>query len=194
MLFFEEHNDDFFYPNSQFRFFDDGEDIDEVGEYEVDLNYTYAPIYESLVEDPSFEGRQFPPPPQANTPPVAPPPSFIPSKADANVKTLTTQGYQGQPAYPGYPGYPGFPGFPGFPGPQGPQGFPGQGPSPQYVSPGSIRPCLYKFTYIWQRNGRSYWAFPTRIDRRSLSGWRWLGRRWVYFGIDLRRIDSFICY
>lgn len=178
MLFFEEHNDDFFYPTSQFRFFDDGEDIDEVGEYEVDLNYTYAPIYESLVEDPSLEGRQFPPPPppQANTPPVAPPPSFIPSKTDANVKKLTTQGYQGQAGFPG------------------PQGFPGQGPSPQYVSPGSIRPCLYKFTYIWQRNGRSYWAYPTHIDRYSISGWRWFGYRWVYFGVDLRRIDSFICY
>ncbi|GIM28894.1 hypothetical protein CPJCM30710_15600 [Clostridium polyendosporum] len=172
MLFFEEYNDNFFYPNSQFRFFNDGEDIDEVGEYEVDLNYTYAPIYENPAEDRAFQGRQLPPPPQANIPPVAPPPSFLPSKTDKNVKTLTTQ------AYPGYPS----------------PGYPGQGPSPQFVSPGSIRPCLYKFTYIWQRNGRSYWAYPTRIDRRSISGWRWLGWRWVYFGVDLRRIDSFICY
>lgn len=62
------------------------------------------------------------------------------------------------------------------------------------VSPGSIKFCLYRYTYIWQRNGRSYWAYLTRVDRRSVSGWRWAGWRWVYFGVDLRRINSFVCY
>jgi hypothetical protein len=67
-------------------------------------------------------------------------------------------------------------------------------PSTFAVSANSIRFCLYKYTYIWERNGRHYWAFLLNVDRRSVSGFRWTGRRWVYFGIDLRRIDSFICY
>ena len=67
-------------------------------------------------------------------------------------------------------------------------------PSTKAVSQNSIRFCLYKYTYIWERNGRSYWAFLLNVDRVSVSGFRWLGRRWVYFGVDLRRIDSFTCY
>jgi hypothetical protein len=68
------------------------------------------------------------------------------------------------------------------------------GPGTKAVSQNSIRFCLYKYTYIWEVNGRSYWAFLLNIDRVSVSGFRWLGRRWVYFGVDLRRIDSFVCY
>ena len=62
------------------------------------------------------------------------------------------------------------------------------------VAPGSIRMCLYRYVYIWQRNGRSYWAYLTFVNRRSIAGWRWAGYRWVYFGVDLRSIDSFVCY
>lgn len=70
----------------------------------------------------------------------------------------------------------------------------GGAPSTFAVSANSIRFCLYKYTYIWERNGRNYWAFLLNIDRHSVSGFRWTGRRWVYFGIDLRRIDAFVCY
>lgn len=62
------------------------------------------------------------------------------------------------------------------------------------VSSNSIRFCLFKFTYIWQRNGKQYWTFLTNVDRSSISGFRWIGRTWVYFGLDLRKIDSFLCY
>jgi hypothetical protein len=31
------------------------------------------------------------------------------------------------------------------------------------------------------------------VGRNSVAGWRWNGFRWVYFGVDLRRIDSFVC-
>ncbi|MEG0773024.1 DUF3298 domain-containing protein [Clostridium sp.] len=68
------------------------------------------------------------------------------------------------------------------------------GPQVLAVSPGSIRPCRYQFVYIWLRNGRSFWAWLTNVDRRTASGFRWNGRRWVYFGVDLRRIDYFECY
>lgn len=70
----------------------------------------------------------------------------------------------------------------------------GGGIGTKAVSANSIRICLFKFTYIWEVNGRSYWAFLFNVDRVSLSGFRWLGRNWVYFGINLRRIDSFLCY
>ena len=119
--------------------------------------------------------------------------------------------------FPG--GFPVLPGFPNLPGSNFPGGSPGQpnmpkSPPPNYipskkdkgvqnfssskdtkaVSPNSIRFCLFKYTYIWEVSGRSYWTFLLNVDRRSVSGFRWLGFSWVYFGLDLRRIDSFICY
>lgn len=69
----------------------------------------------------------------------------------------------------------------------------GGNPSLKAVDSGAIRFCRYKYTYIWETNGRSYWAYITFVGRRSISGYRWTGRRWVYFGLDLRRIESFVC-
>lgn len=103
------------------------------------------------------------------------------------------------------------PGGSPFGGPGGGPGGPGAGsrppssPPPSFapqkshaqpfaVSPGSIRHCLFRFTYIWPRRGRGFWAWLTRVDRRSVSGWRWNGRRWVFFGMDLRQIESFQCH
>ncbi|MFD1037805.1 hypothetical protein ACFQ3N_05200 [Virgibacillus byunsanensis] len=120
--------------------------------------------------------------------------------------------------FPGGPGgpFPGqggqFPGGPGgpFPG-QGGQ-FPGGGPSavaptsppPDFeptqsqfqtfaVDPGAIRGCLYRFTYIWLRRD-SFWFFPVFVGRRSISGFRWYRNRWVYYGVDLDRVQSFQCF
>ncbi len=112
----------------------------------------------------------------------------------------------------GFPG--GGPG--GFPG-GGPGGFPGGGPPsgrpPAFipsqataqhagqlgvgvfaVNPGSIRPCLFRYTYIWLNNGEQFWMWPVFIGRNSISGWRWTGFRWVFFGTDLRRIAAFTCF
>jgi hypothetical protein len=75
------------------------------------------------------------------------------------------------------------------------QGFGGPGGiGVQAVDPGAIRPCRFRFVYIWLRNGNSFWAWLTFVGRRSVSGYRWNGRRWVYFGVDTRRIESFVCY
>lgn len=71
--------------------------------------------------------------------------------------------------------------------------FQGGGIQPKFVDPGAIRHCLFRFVYIWLRNGRSFWAYLTFVGRRSVAGWRWNGFNWVYFGIDLRRIESFTC-
>ncbi|WP_440136859.1 hypothetical protein [Gracilibacillus caseinilyticus] len=113
---------------------------------------------------------------------------------------------------PGGPGGPG--GGPGGPPPFGPPGSGGgagmpPGPPPQQVpappnqlgdgpqlyavDPGSIRGCLYRYTYIWLNRFNSFWFYPTYIGRQSVSGYRWTGFNWVYFGIDLDRINSFTC-
>ncbi|WP_307449368.1 hypothetical protein [Paenibacillus sp. V4I3] len=127
-----------------------------------------------------------------------------------------------QPGFPqpGFPQQPGFPG-PGFPGPGGPGGpggpsFPGgpqgggqQAPTsapPAYtpqkpvkspgvyaVDPGGISRCLFRFTYVWLSNGQQFWYYPIFVGSTSIAGFRWTGFSWMYFGIDLRFIDSFTC-
>ncbi|WP_432360330.1 hypothetical protein [Sporosarcina sp. UB5] len=129
----------------------------------------------------------------------------------------------GGPGFPGggFPPGPGGPGFPGggFPPGQTP-GFPGGGfppgqggqqaptsPPPNYtpsypsaqlfaVDPGAIRGCLYRYTFVWTSRRHGFWYFPTFVGRTSVAGYRWRPnrRRWVYFGIDLNRIDQFTCF
>lgn len=126
------------------------------------------------------------------------------------------------PGFPGggpgsFPGGPGggsgqFPGGlpPGgvgtFPGGQGSGGTnqPPSGPPPSFtpqqpqaqlfaVDPGAIRGCLYRFTFVWTNSG-NFWFYPIFVGRRSVAGYRWSGFRWVYFGIDLDRVQSFQCF
>ncbi len=104
------------------------------------------------------------------------------------------------------PGGPGSP--PPFPPPgqgQNQQPGPPMGPPPSFtptqskqaqtfaVDPGSIQGCLYRYTYIWLRGFQQFWFYPTYVGRRSISGYRWNGFRWVYFGVNLRQIQSFTC-
>ena len=120
-------------------------------------------------------------------------------------------GTQGPPFQPGPQGPPG---FPGGPGPQGPPGQPGgsqtqgptspppqftpvqpqQGPSLYAVDPGAISRCLFRNTYVWLTNGENFWFWPVFVGPTSVAGFRWSGRFWFYFGIDLRRISSFSCF
>lgn len=62
------------------------------------------------------------------------------------------------------------------------------------VDPGAIRGCLFRNTFIWLENGRSFWFYPTFVGRRSVSGFRWNGFMWTYYGTDLDRIASFQCF
>lgn len=119
-------------------------------------------------------------------------------------------GMFGPPGFPGGSGGPGFPGgnnFPGGPDPynqpqtDGPPTTPPPLFTPQQpkfqtyaIDPGAIRGCRYRFTYIWLDNGNSFWFYPTFVGRRSVAGYRWSFFRWVYFGIDLDRINSFQCF
>lgn len=74
----------------------------------------------------------------------------------------------------------------------GPQAF--GGPSLKAVDPGAIRPCTFRFVYIWPKRGQGFWSYLTFVGNRSASGFRWTRGQWRYFGIDLRRIDSFQCF
>jgi hypothetical protein len=88
---------------------------------------------------------------------------------------------------------------------QGPGAGPPTSPPPSYVpaqtqqveqfavDPGSIRRCLFRYTYVWLRGFQQFWFYPTYVGRTSVSGWRWTGFRWVYMGISLRQIQSFTC-
>ncbi|AUS96657.1 hypothetical protein CDQ84_08285 [Clostridium thermosuccinogenes] len=71
---------------------------------------------------------------------------------------------------------------------------PGTGVGVFAVDPGAIIPCRFRFVYLWLRNGQQFWAFLVFVGRRSVAGWRWTGRRWVYFGVDLDEIQFFACY
>lgn len=124
------------------------------------------------------------------------------------------QGGAGFPPGQGGQGFPGFP--PGQPGQgtgQGQQSPPGppptftpsqasaqtltagqQGATTFAVDPGAIRSCLFRYTYLWLSGGQSFWFYPTFIGRRSISGFRWTGFMWVFYGTDLRRIRSFQCF
>lgn len=87
-----------------------------------------------------------------------------------------------------------------------PQAGPPTGPPPGFtpaqaqqaqtlaVDPGSIQGCLFRYTYVWLRGFQQFWFYPTFIGRRSISGYRWNGFQWVYFGINLRQIQSFTCF
>ena len=102
---------------------------------------------------------------------------------------------------------------PRFPFPESPGGFPGspggqqaptapppafipqqQTATPFAVDPGAISLCLFRNTYIWLRNGSSFWYYPIFVGPRSVAGFRWNGRFWTIFGIDTRRIVSFTCF
>lgn len=61
------------------------------------------------------------------------------------------------------------------------------------VDSGSIRGCLFRFTYVWMRGFQQFWFYPIFVDRNSVSKYRCNGFRWVYFGTSLRQIRSFTC-
>jgi hypothetical protein len=115
---------------------------------------------------------------------------------------LTCPYRQVSPYQPFPQGPPGFQGPPGSQGPQSkpPNFIPSQpqsqqyGISPQAVDSGAIRPCIYRFVYIWPRRGRGFWAWLVFVGPRSVSGFRWYRNTWRYFGMDLRNISSFQCF
>lgn len=167
-------------------------------DYEDDMNFE---TFEALTIPTPLKDieRQrppiYPPPGSGNIPPIG---NYPPDFNQPDGQNFNPPGFN----FPGGAFTP--PGMPKSPPPNytpsknssGVQSFSssGGGIGTKAVSANSISFCLYKYTYIWEMNGRNYWAFLLNVDRRSISGFRWFGRRWFYFGLDLRRIDSFVCY
>ncbi|NNJ30069.1 transporter [Bacteroides xylanolyticus] len=100
------------------------------------------------------------------------------------------------PPFPPYGNPPGGP-MPMGPPPSSAPPKPAQarsGSATKMVSPGSMKYCIGRFTYIWMSNGQEFWFFPIQIWRNSVSGFRWDRRfGWSYTGISLNRIDMFTC-
>ncbi|NRD79930.1 hypothetical protein HPT25_21580 [Bacillus sp. BRMEA1] len=134
-----------------------------------EANLTSTPYQEPNFYHPNFEERQFgsffPQTPPPGTPGAHP--SFAPTGHGPTA---------GPPTAPP----------PSFVPPQQIQ--------PYAVDPGGIARCLFRYTYVWLRGLEQFWFYPTYVGRNSVSGYRWTGFRWVYFGIDLRHIQSFTCY
>ena len=61
------------------------------------------------------------------------------------------------------------------------------------IDPDAIRPCTFRCVYLWLNTGERFWAWLVFVGPRSVAGWRWIECRWVYFGVDLNKIESFIC-
>jgi len=91
-----------------------------------------------------------------------------------------------QPSFPQYPQYGPPPGPPPTFIPQQPVGV-------FAVDPGAISSCLFRFTFIWPHRQRGFWFYPIFVGPRSIAGFRWTGFNWLYFGMDLRDIQSFAC-
>ncbi|WP_068556660.1 hypothetical protein [Thermotalea metallivorans] len=68
------------------------------------------------------------------------------------------------------------------------------------VDPGGLIPCKYKFTYVWLKKGKeakvtdAFWTFIVHVGPTSVAGFRWTGSQWVFWGTDLKNIDTFTCY
>jgi len=58
----------------------------------------------------------------------------------------------------------------------------------------SLKSCMFKKIYIWFRDNMSFWVWITFIGGGHAVGWRWYDSSWIHFEVDLRKIDSFICY
>lgn len=158
------------YPNNYFRFenpeeIDGVKDIQELYQLETEGLPMECPYRQIM--PPFFPFNGFPP--NQGSGPLSPP-----------------------PPQPSQSGAPTSPPPPFTPRKNGPQTY--GGPSVKAVDPGAIRPCTFRFIYIWPQRGSGFWAYLTFVGNRSVSGFRWTRGQWRYFGMDLRRIESFQCF
>ncbi|MER2107190.1 MAG: hypothetical protein ABS949_09645 [Solibacillus sp.] len=101
-------------------------------------------------------------------------------------------------SFPGRQGPPSnFPPMQGPPTP--PPSFVPQPPTEQFATQRggrwSINSCLFRHTYIWLGNGRSFWFFPIAVTRNQVIGFRWRNRGgWQYSVINRGEIFTFSCF
>jgi hypothetical protein len=78
-----------------------------------------------------------------------------------------------------------------------------QNPPPNYIpnvptlvisiESSAMSPCVHKYTYLWLKNGESFWAYIVYVGKRAVSGWKYKGGRWVQFNLHLKQIKNFTC-
>ncbi len=163
---------------------DQYDDYDEYGEYEEFDDYD-----DDLRPD-GMPGQMMPPQGQPQGQPFGQPPFGPP---------------QGQPPFGPPQGQPPFgppQGQPLMPYSPGPHNFGQFAPNmrpPNYIPrrpnffPGPIRLCRNRFAFIWLNNGRRFWAWISSVTPRIVYGYRWNGRRWIYFEVMVNNINTFIC-
>lgn len=70
-------------------------------------------------------------------------------------------------------------------------------PPPSFVPPkpavSYIVDCVHQYTYIWLWNGESFWFYPISAEQGQVSGYRWNGFFWTYYGFDPRLINAVSC-
>lgn len=68
-------------------------------------------------------------------------------------------------------------------------------PSAQAYASGSMSRCLFRNTYVWLRNGNSFWFYPISVTRNTIIGFRWSSRRgWLFRSINRNNILTFTCF
>ena len=100
----------------------------------------------------------------------------------------------GSPNRPG--GQPPFPGGGSSPSPMGPPPSftPAAHMAQSFTRGMSMSRCLFRNTYVWIRNGRNFWFFPTAVTRNMVFGFRWSNRNgWVPRSIQQENIMTFTC-
>lgn len=154
----------------------------EYDNYNYDIN-DYNNDYDLLEDERGPVPSHGTPPYGAPKPPTAPPPSKLPLKNNKNVKIIDYDGtHKCPPPKPSHQG-----------GPTSGPGYSGENPC-KYVPPSYIRNCVGNLVYVWEINGRGYWAYLNKFERGFLTGWKWMGRRWIRFNQHVKRVDAILCY
>ncbi|PEJ56102.1 transporter [Bacillus sp. AFS002410] len=65
--------------------------------------------------------------------------------------------------------------------------------APYGSNPLGIQNCMYRFTYLWLKNGDNFWFFLTTVAESNIYGYRFFGGRWNFYSVALSEIVSFHC-
>jgi hypothetical protein len=74
-----------------------------------------------------------------------------------------------------------------------------ESPPPAYIPPKPSSPsymidCVFQNTYVWLTTEEGFWFYRPRVDYDGVTGYRWNGVFWMFYGIDPRFIDAVSCY
>ena len=178
--------------------YDGYEEYEDYDYYDDDFrpDGTPGPMMPSQGQQP-FGPSQGQPPfgPSQGQPPFGPPqgqPPFGPPQGQPPFGPP-----QGQPPFGPPQGQPGL--LPYSPGPHNFGQFAPNIRPPSFIPrrpgflPGPIRMCRNRFAYIWLNNGSNFWAWVSSVTPRIVYGYRWNGRRWIYFQVFTFNIRTFVC-